>query len=87
MSRLVALAMVWIDGAIMFEVVSDWNYAAAVICRKALSISRAARSARVGAALKALSASIAKKYFRESAFFVVIALTRHLRAAQTRCVE
>jgi hypothetical protein len=34
-----------IDGAIMFEVVSDWNYAAAVFAVKALSFSaRAART-------------------------------------------
>jgi hypothetical protein len=45
------------------------------------------RAPRRALVLKALSVSIAKKYFGESAFLQFIALTRHQRAAQTRSVE
>jgi hypothetical protein len=68
----------------MFEVVRDWNHATAVFVLKALSFLRATRRGAQRRALKALSASRAQKYFPESAFFAVVALTPHLRDAQTR---
>jgi hypothetical protein len=54
----------------MFEVVRDWNYATAVICIESAFIFRIRRTR--------------KFIFDESAFFAAVALTRHLRDAQTR---
>jgi hypothetical protein len=68
----------------MFESVHDWNYAAAGICTESAYKFRVASCARIGGAMKALSSSLAKKYFRESAFFQGLALTRHCTGAQTR---